>query len=176
MTTLGKLIQGQDISFDTHQAGDGQETRWRNVHLEKRRHGKRGKVRYPLFDGQPSKSRNVSDEDFREITREVRSALRRDEALTQRLAETIVDVVRRFSSGRATPEDARAAAKKIAGVFGLTEDFVNEVEVYARQRFVLLSTIHFLTDSGTLYQVSLSAERVEIRRVRGYFSIGRVPI
>lgn len=175
MATLRRLIQGQDVRFDTHQAGDGQETRWRSVHLEKRRHGRRGKVRYPLFDGKPSNSKSVSDEDFRRITREVREALGSDDVLKQSLAEQIVDVLDRFSSGQATSEDARAAAMKIAGWFDLDEDFVTAIEVYARQRLRALSTIHFLTGTRSLYEISLSADRIAIRRVRNHLSLRLVP-
>jgi hypothetical protein len=52
MATLKRLINGQDIAFDTHQAGT-QHIRHRDLHLEKRLHSG-GKIRYPMFGNRGS--------------------------------------------------------------------------------------------------------------------------
>jgi hypothetical protein len=54
---LRQLIKGQNVTFDTHQAGDSQNVHVKHLHLEKRLHGGRGKARFPLFgDIKPSSS------------------------------------------------------------------------------------------------------------------------
>ena len=131
MAKLGGLINGQDVAFDTHQAGDGQSTNWEKLHLEKRLHNKRGKARFPLLGKeQPSKS-GMDQREFSRVTREVKKVLKKNEDLVIDLAKIIVEQLQRFSSGEATIEDARAAAKKIANVFDLDEEFLRVVEEYS---------------------------------------------
>ena len=77
MANLKKLIHGQDVRFDTHQAGDAQPTNWHHVHLEKVLH-EGGKIRFPLAgDFQPSWSSRVNDVQYERVKREVARELGR---------------------------------------------------------------------------------------------------
>jgi hypothetical protein len=168
MAKLGPLINGQDVTFDTHQAGDGQETKWRNVHLEKRLHNGGGKIRYPFLDGtNPSASGNVSDSQLENVNREVTRALNKDKQLTMQLAQTVVDILDRFSSGKATTGDARSAAETMAGYFELDENFVRVVEDRAQGRLEFVRTVHFNPQQNTYHQIRQSRNSVQIKQVKG---------
>jgi hypothetical protein len=99
MAKFGGLITGQDIAFDTHQQGDSQPVRLKDLHLEKRLHAG-GKIRFPLFGNEPpSSSRKVSPETFDRVTKEVTKTLHKDDSLTEELGQLIVKQLVRFSSG-----------------------------------------------------------------------------
>jgi hypothetical protein len=167
MGILGSLINGQDVTFDTHQAGDGQPTRWHNVHLEKRLHDGGGKIRYPFLDGtNPSTTGKVTPAQLKKVNKEVRSALKKSGALTDALAQKVVEVLGRFSNGEATPENAREAARTIAGYFDLDEGFVRVVEDYADNRLAFVRTIHFNKSLKTYHQIRQSSEAIEIKRLK----------
>lgn len=171
MAKLSRFINGQDVTFDTHQAGDGQKVNWRAVHLEKKMHKRNGKIRFPLFgNGNPSPS-GMSREDFEKITREVRNKLDGDRALVEKLAETIVDILERFSSRQATSEDAKQAAKKVAGYFDLDDEFESVLERYARGKLVSYTSVHMNPETGFLQEISQSKDRVVIRKARKYARI-----
>lgn len=169
MATLKRLINGQDVTFDTHQAGDGQSVNWRAVHLEKKPHNKRGKIRFPLVgDEEPSSSGGMNPRDEERIKREVKNELKRNPELVKQLAETVVDSLRRFSQGQATTEDVKNAAKKLARYFELDENFITYSERYAREHFVSATSIHVSLETGHIHKIEQSAEQVTIRRVRYY--------
>ena len=84
MATLKKLIEGQNVCFDTHQSGDSQSVNWNQLHLEKRIHKDKGggKIRFPLIgDYKPSWSSRISEERYEEVCREVKRALSKNEQL-----------------------------------------------------------------------------------------------
>jgi hypothetical protein len=90
MAKLGGLISCQDVAFDTHQAGRGQETCWRSLHVEKRLQGGCGKARFPLFGGASStRPARMRAGDLDRVATEVRRALRKDEILNKKGAQTI---------------------------------------------------------------------------------------
>lgn len=168
---LSRLINGQDIKFDTHQAGDGQTVNWKAVHLEKRMHNRKGKIRIPLLgNGNPS-SRRMSRDDFERIMREVRNELDSNQALIKKLAETIVDILGKFSSGQSTSEDAKQAAKKVAGYFDLDDEFESVLERYARGKLVSYTSVHMNPETGLLQEISQSKDCVVIRKARKYARI-----
>lgn len=128
MAGLRKLIKDQKLSFDTHQAGDGQIVKWRSVHLEKRHNNKRGKIRVPLLSDERPTNGGMRDADFRKISSEVRKELRKNRGLVGELAKTVVDVIDRFSGGDASVEDCVLAAKKLADFFGLSPETRRSIE------------------------------------------------
>jgi hypothetical protein len=164
---LGRLIQGQDVTFDTHQAGDGQEINWRSLHLEKRLH-RGGKIRFHLFgDAEPTYSDRVSEKDFFRVVREVRDTLHKNEKLATQLAETIVVQVQRFRGGAVTTETALEAARNIARAFDLGEPFVGLAEVAANARIARFSTIHPGKRPGTVVEIVQDARQVSVQRPTG---------
>lgn len=166
MAKLGRLIQGQDVTFDTHQAGDGQEINWRSLHLEKRLH-KGGKIRFHLFgDAETSYSDRVSEKDLGRVVREVRDTLHKNEKLTVQLAETIVAQVLRFRRGAVTTENALEAARNIAKAFDLGEAFVGLAEIAANARIARFSTIHPGKRPGTVIEIVQDAQQVSVQRPR----------
>ena len=163
---LRRIIKGQDVAFDTHQAGDSQNVHVEHLHLEKRLHGGRGKARFPLFgDIKPSSSRRMSATVLNDVTNEVSKALRKDETLTKELAQTIVNVLKRFRNGNANAnrdihEEAREAAKRIASYFDLDDEFLMVVENYSKGTLICFMTIHFNQEDGTLHEIAQSADSV----------------
>ncbi|MEI7796810.1 MAG: hypothetical protein WCI06_09270 [Methylococcaceae bacterium] len=173
---LRKLIKGQDIAFDTHQAGDGQEVHVEDLHLEKRLHGGKGKARFPFFGNfKPSVSGKMTEKDLIRVTKEVADALKKDENLTRELAKTIVNVLKRFR-GKNTDirEDACEAARKIAGYFGLSDEFLRIVEDYSQNKLIFFMTIHFNPTDGTIHEIVQSANSVEIRKARRNYPLNRL--
>lgn len=166
MANLKKLIHGQDVRFDTHQAGDAQPTNWHHVHLEKVLH-EGGKIRFPMAgDFQPSWSSRVNDIQYERVKREVARELERNPALVQALAETVVNILNRFSSGTATIENAQEAAKKFAEYFGLDENFERTVEDFMGNRLQEFISYHRNPDDIFLEEIRFTPKRVEIRKSR----------
>lgn len=171
MAKLNRLIQGQDVTFDTHQAGDGQEINWRSLHLEKRLH-KGGKIRFHLFgEGETTHGDRISEKDLGRVVREVRDTLNKNEKLARQLAETIVEQVKRFRSGDVTARDAMEAARNIARAFDLGEPFLSLAEIVVTDsRIARFSTIHPGKRPGSVIEIVQDAERVSVQRPKDSWS------
>jgi hypothetical protein len=164
MAKLSRLIQGQDVYFDTHQAGDRQQANWENLHLEKRLH-RGGKIRFHFFgDRDPMSSERVSEKDSARVVSEVRKTLRKNVQLTEQLAETIVTQLNRFRGGDVTLEQAQEAARNIARAFDLGEEFVASAVIHAKAQISRFATLHPGKRPGTVVEVVQTAERVTIQR------------
>jgi hypothetical protein len=167
MATLKRLIEGQNVTFDTHQAGDGQQTNWHGVHLEKKLHDGGGKIRFPLIGGfEPSWSSRISRNQYEGVRREVQRELRKNQKLVNDLVETVVDVLTRYSSGEATVESSMQSARKLAEYFGLGEQFEKAVGEYMENRLTSLTTYYINPGKRELQEIRFSSEKVEIRRSR----------
>lgn len=166
MAKLGRLIQGQDVAFDTHQSGDGQSIHWKELHLEKRLH-KGGKIRFPFFgDRNPSSSERVSEKDYQRVVKEVSRTLNRNPELRSTLAETVVSQIDRFRGGVVTIEDAREAANKIASIFDLGDDFIGHAVIHANNRIAEFSTLHPGKQPGTVVEIVQSRSSIQIKKPR----------
>lgn len=174
MAKLRGLINGQDVAFDTHQAGDAQNVNWSALHLEKRLHGGRGKARYPLFGNEKESSSGMNQDDFERITREVKKALKKNEQLLKDLAKTIVVELERFSNGEATSKDAREAARNISGYFDLDPNFLRVVEEYSNKHLSSITTIHFNPIEKTLHEIHQTKGEVVIQKPRLHNSLRRI--
>jgi len=174
MAKLGGLINGQDVAFDTHQAGDSQKTNWKKVHLEKRLHNKRGKARFPLLGNEQPSNSGMNDNDFNRVKREVKKALKKNKNLLDELASTIVTQLKRFSSGEASREDARETARRFAGYFDLDHDFLRVVEEYADKQLSSFTTIHYNPAEQTLHEIHQSKEEIVIQKPRRHNSLRRI--
>jgi hypothetical protein len=164
MAKFGRLIQGQDVAFDTHQSGDGQRINWEELHLEKRLH-KGGKIRFPFFQPrQPSWSERVSERDYERVVREVQKTLSKDPKLREQLAQVIVDQLARFREGDVTIETAQEAARTIASIFDLGEDFIATATVQADGHISRFATLHAGKRPGTVMEIVQSRDRIEIQR------------
>jgi hypothetical protein len=181
---MKELINGQDVSFDTHQAGDSQEAHLKDLHLEKRLH-KGGKARFPLFgDGKPSHSGKMNKDTLEIVTKEVKKALKKNERLTNDLAETIVNTLNRYRGRRTINEIdefeklASEAAKKIAGYFGLDDKFLRKVTDYGKYggdgRLVSFMTVHLNPDKGTIHEIYQDKDSVEIRKARRNYPLNKL--
>lgn len=166
MAKLSDLINGQDVAFDTHQAGDGQKTNWKKVHLEKRLHDSKGKARFPLLGNDLPSNSGMNDKNFSRVTAEVKKSLKKNKGLLKELAATIVAELKRFSSGEATLEHAREAAKKFAGYFDLDIDFRDLVDEYADGHLTSVTTIHYNPEKKMLHEIHQSKDQIVIRKVR----------
>ncbi len=164
MGKLGGLINGQNIAFDTHQAGDGQKVNWRDVHLEKRLHSNKGKARFPLLGNEKPSSSGMNDDDFQHVKKEVKKAFNKRKPLLRDLANMVVSELKRFSSGKATQEDAKQAAKKLAEYFDLNTDFLKIIKEYADADNELTSfaTIHFNPATQTRHEIRQSKNEISI--------------
>ena len=167
MSALRSLIQGQDVSFDTHQAG-AQNVNWKDLHLEKHLH-RGGKIRYPMFGNHKPTTKGVSDDVYQSVTNEVRHALKKDTRLTDALAHTIADQLQRFRSNQASEMEAREAARKIAEYFGLKKEFVDSVARYSNIYLKEFVSIHRSVETEDLKEIRLSSKGVVIREARQYY-------
>jgi len=163
MSKLGGLINGQDIAFDTHQAGD-QNIRWQDLHLEKRLH-KGGKIRYPMFGNRvPSKSQRVNDDTIRRVTREVQKALSKNPIITEKLAQTIAGVLQRFTNYTATLASVTEAARKISSYFDLGEPFVESVIINSNKIMTEFTSRHRMPDLNEDRLMRFSKNEVVIEK------------
>lgn len=120
---LKNLINGQDIKFDTHQAGDKAEVNWRDLHMEKYIHDRRGSIKFDFFSSREPQNSGMHEKDFNRVQREVKKILRKDPEKLQKFADLAVSEIVRFSSGEASQDDVELAAKNIAGHFDLNSNF-----------------------------------------------------
>ena len=171
---MRRLINGQNVAFDTHQAGDKQETNWRKVHLEKRLHGGKGKIRFPLFDGELISHSGMNENKFKSVIDEIKKALRKNERLLIELAQTVIDQLNRFSNGKASAEDARIAAKKFAKYFDLDAEFLRIVEEYAGNKLTSFSSIHYDFTGNKLIEIVQTKEEIAIQKPKRYNSLRRI--
>lgn len=162
MAKLSRLIKGQNIAFDTHQQGDAQQTRWKNIHLEKRLH-EGGKIRFPLYNGKPRRTPKVNEKTYQRVIKEVSNTLKRDSNLTDILAHTIADQLHRFSSGAATIAHAQEAAQNIASYFDLDKEFEVAVARYAGKKLIEYTSHHRSRDDGRMIEIKQSSIEISLR-------------
>lgn len=160
------LLTNQRVSFDTHQWGDGQAVRWENLHLEKLVLGSGLKVKYPLFGNQQptgfQRGRRADKKQLREITNEIKRALK-DDKLRQQLAEDVSKVLNGFGSGKITAAEAREAAQKLAGHFGLQQEFTSKVEQEYKGRLIQMVTYHPDTISTRQFMIVQNKRYVRLQ-------------
>jgi hypothetical protein len=177
VASLKRLIQGQDVAFDTHQAGDSQVVKADDLHLEKRMHRGGGKVRFPLFgDRQPSRSERVSDKDFARIVREVHKALSKKPQLQSQLAEVVVEQINRFRGGQITTEQCMEGARKLADIFDLGEPFLVQVRMNIDLLLLEVATLHAGISKGAVVEIVQSRYRIEIQRPNESWPNWRRPV
>lgn len=166
MAKLNRLIKGQDLKFDTHQAGDAQSVNWPALHMEKQLHGGRGKIKFPLLGGfLPSKPKRMSDDDYFSILKEVAKALKKNDRLVHALVDTVLGELNRWSSGDATIGNAIEAANKIAKYFNLGESLDH---VVSEKLGVIASikTLHRDEKDKLLYEIFQSDKSVVVQAAR----------
>lgn len=172
MPKLKRLIDGQDIAFDTHQAGDGQEMNVEALHMEKRLH-EGGKLKFPLFGdmNNPEASGNVNGRTKVKIINEVKSVLKKDTALTKELAQTVFDELERFSNGEATESDAKETAINIARYFDLDDTFINMASGFKGDTLTSLKTWHeSLSSPRKIFMITQSKKNIDISYVNGEYT------
>ncbi|HDZ09315.1 hypothetical protein [Pseudohongiella sp.] len=163
MAKLRRLINGQKISFDTHQAGDGQQVNWRNVHLEKSAINKRGKLRVPLLSEEKPTNRGMKERDFLKMAKEVKKELRKNRDLLNDLARSIAEVVFRYGQGEATIQDALEAARKLADYFDISEELVGlSKEYFEKEQLVKFTSYHINPARNVLVRIVQSYDYVEV--------------
>lgn len=167
MAKLNHLIKGQDVSFDTHQAGDGQEIHWQELHLEKTIHGGLGAIKFPLFGArEPKLPEGMTKARFNSVRSEVKRALKKNERLVRDLAETIADQMNRYSSGRAGESYAEEVARKVANSFDLDEEFIVIARNHIANRLSSYVTLHVDRADGFLYEIRQSRRGVSVGALR----------
>ena len=135
--------------------------------MDKVRHGKRGKVRFPLFgDGGPQRDSIVNNKDFKSMVAEVKDVLSGNSNKIGELAVEIAKVINRFSSGKATLKDARAAANNFARYFELDDGFVEDVERHIKNlRLISYASFHINQDNKTVHKISFNSLNVSIQQI-----------
>lgn len=174
MAKLGSLINGQDVTFDTHQAGDGQPVRLGDIHLEKRLHNSGGKARFPLLGNEEPSNSGMNDKDFNRVVNEVKKVLKKNKQVEKNLAETIVAQLNRFNDKKVTSETAKEAAKRLASYFDLETDFLRIVEEYSKNSLLSFTTIHFNPTKQTLQEIHQSKKEIIIQKPRRHNSLQRI--
>ena len=166
--SLKRLIQGQNISFDTHQAGDGQEIDIYGLHLEKRFHNQKGKMRFPLFGDSKITASGIKEEKQKQVINEVKTVLKKNEYLKKQLADTIVKTLQRFMDNKVTIDTARESATKIAGFFNLDETFITMIvqrAVTGNQIKEVLSIHREKDKMDSTYQIKQTKDNISISKV-----------
>lgn len=167
MNTMKKLLNNQNLSFDTHQRGDGQPIRMEDLHLHKTLFGsKKGTIKLPLLgNGKPSFS-GMSLREYHAVLKEVKDALESNKERVNQLAIEIVDVLHSFSSGNASTQDARHAAARIAEYFGLSIRFERIVEDYAEGRLLSFTSVHIDPEDYSTKMIRFTKNKVRITNIR----------
>jgi hypothetical protein len=170
MAKLSRLINGQKLRFDTHQAGDRQPMRLPDLHMDKLP-DKGGKIRFDFFGTAEPVVTGMSDERARRVIGEVRRALGKNPQLRDELAQTIVKQLQRFKNGSVSLADARAAARNIAKAFDLSEDFVTEVVRYNELGYVERArSLHLGHRPGSVYEIVQSQDGVLVQKPSDYWT------
>ncbi|WP_320035771.1 hypothetical protein [Halarcobacter sp.] len=157
---LYELIKNQRITFDTHQAGDGQEVKWRNVHLEKSIKGEKGKIRFPFLGKEEPSNSGMSNENFEKVKTEVKKILKKNTQKLDQLGQKIESELERFSQGVATVHDAEEAAKRFAEYFDLKPDFIDKVVKYRKERLSEFTTLHFSKIGQRVFAIKLTSHQI----------------
>ena len=174
MPKLKELINGQDLKFDTHQAGDGAEVNWQSLHMDKSMHGKKGKARFDLFGESDPVNNGMKPNDFDRVISEVRKVLGKNQDTVEKFASEIVSQIERFKNGNANVDDVSQAAKNIARYFDLKPDFLRVVTEYAIGKLVSFASIHYDEESKKLFEIVVDDKSVYIQRPQRRNSLARI--
>lgn len=166
--SLKRLIKDQKVQFHTHHRGGGQPDEWgKGVHLHKKMIGKpprgRWELIFPLDDDTRAiwRGPGMTQSDFDSISREVRKTLESHKGLEDLKNEVVQTVTRYTPKGDQHVENvlanARAAAQRIAGHFGIEQGIVEEVVKLARDRVSSYATLH-KAGEGTAGYVAVTQE------------------
>ncbi|MDQ7085829.1 MAG: hypothetical protein Q9M36_13380 [Sulfurovum sp.] len=168
---MKQLIKNQNIKFDTHQAGDGQETNLKGLHLEKILHKpKNTKIKFHFFEKIPieKQNNNIDKKLFKKIQSEVSKALNRNPQKTNELGELILKTLYRYKTQGIDEIDALEAVKNIADYFDLNEDFIRKTIKYGKDNKIIeVTTTHPSNDTSqkrhnikqTKNDISISSRR-----------------
>ena len=132
---MKRLIKNQNIKFDTHQAGDGQEVNLNGLHLEKILHNPKGtKLKFHFFNGASieKQNTNVPTSLLNKIQKEVSKALKNNKKLQNELGHKIINTLNRYRKNGINEKEAIEAAKNIASYFNLDEHFIRKTITYAK--------------------------------------------
>jgi hypothetical protein len=165
---LKQLIKNQNIKFDTHQAGDGQETNLKGLHLEKILHNpKNTKIKFHFFEKIPieKQNNNIDKKLLKKIQSEVSKALNKNPQKTNELGELIINTLYRYKNQGIDKKDALEAVKNIADYFDLNEDFISKTIKYGKidRKITEIITTHPSNDS--------SHKRYKIKQTKKYITI-----
>lgn len=165
---MKQIIQDQTISFDTHQAGDGQEINIDGLHMHKRMNSKKFKgvnIRIPLnpdeeisYSGNNSKLSN-------EIINEIKTVFKKNPAKVREMAKTLAGIISRYSkdmNAKNSKEFTDNSAKAIAKHFDLNEDISGKLDSGINKHLSFVITSHE-DENGKLYYIKQDISRKRIK-------------
>lgn len=165
---MKQIIQNQTISFDTHQAGDGQQINVDGLHMHKRMNSKKFKgvdVRIPLnpdeeiiFSGNNSKLSN-------QIINEIKSVFKKDPEKVREMAKTLAGVISRYSkdmNAKNSKDFLENSSKAIAKHFGLNKNIESKLSSEINNHVSFLITAHE-DEKGKLYYIKQDIDRRRIK-------------
>ncbi len=166
------LINGQDISFDTHQAGDGQEINYKSLHMDKKQHGRGGvRVKFAFFASEKELSienlckKAKSQDQCKKVVNEIKKVLKKNPDKKIELAKIIVTQLIKFSNKEASLEEATTVAKNIASIFNLSTDFTDKVIAIYDNNLNLEKATTYHTDRDKIeFQIVQSSVSIKVGR------------
>ncbi len=164
---MKRLIKNQNIKFDTHQAGDGQKTNLKALHLEKILHNSKGtKIKFHFFGATPidKQNANVDKNLLKSIQKEVSKAINKNKQKSFELGRLIVNTLYRYKNSGIVEEEALEAAKNIASYFQLNKEFASKTIKYARDsnKIEEVVTTHIGTEINKKHKIKQTAESIII--------------
>ena len=156
---MKRLIAGQTIKCDMHDAGSGQQRKWGDgLHIHKRMHGDvygSAQIRIPIdSDKKMTITARGGEEIKMRLIKEIRVAFKDKQKRTE-FVEGLVSEIRRFSDNQNTEEKCRDAAKRIARLFGLNDKIIREIIEKIELEMTRYTSIHNDMD-GKLYYFTQS--------------------
>jgi len=152
---MKKLISGQTIKCDIHDAGSTQPVEWgKGLHIHKRMQGRDygvAEIRIPLdsdkdieIDTRGSKETKVR------LFNEIREAFS-DVQKIREFIKGLIHEIERFSNGVDVEEHYRAAARRIAKHFELEEKIAREIIEKVDSKIARYTSVHSGGDSKLYY-------------------------
>ena len=167
-TNMRSLIQNQTVSFDTHQAGDGQKVKVEDLHMHKRMNGRKYKgvnIKIP-FNPEKEIEYTGNNSDYSDqIINEIKRAFKKNPNKVREFAKDLANRISRYSSDM-NAENSRKfleeSAQTIAKHFELNEKIINVMisEIYNHVSFFITS---HKDDTGKTFYIKQDIDRKRVK-------------
>lgn len=155
---MKQIIQNQTISFDTHQAGDGQEIEPDQLHMHKKMNGKKFKgvnIRIPLNPNKPIDYSGNNSKDGRQLINEIKGVFKKDPNKVRQIAKLVANRISRYTKNM-TPENSKEfldnTARALATHFELNDKIMEVVKSQIESHLSFYVTQH-IDENGKFFYI-----------------------